>query len=549
MRHFGSGFLVSSLSAAVLLFGASAHAQERASIVGVGAGLLGRGDARRHRRGRQPGADRAQCARPITDGRGRYAIIDLRPGTYTVTFTLQGFNKVMREGIVLEGAFAAQVNASLVGRHGRRNGHRYRRVAGRRRRRARRTRRCSIARCSTCCPPRGRCRAARRWCRASASTARDSSARCRCTDRAAADQHIFFDGMNIGQNLTGTGSQANGVGVNELAQTELVYDAGSQSAENALGGVRMDSIPKEGGNTFSGVWRTFGSKGALQDDNITDELRPFISGGTQARLQLRHERRARRADSEEQAVVPGRAARVADQQSDSAARRRTSPQGGTSESGGSGRAARDGAADLAGVAAQQDRVRVLQVAGRHAALRRRLHARPAATPSRAFRRKRRTGCRRRCSTPRRPKWTSPITSRLLLESRAVARGADLQVQLPAGERPVRHPASQSHDRACGRWRRAPRRRTTSTRSGTRSPTSSYVTGSHNFKAGVNQQWGWSTREGGAARRHVGADLSTNANGVPTPNSVTAAQHAVHPAGESSTRTSDCLRRTSGRSTG
>ena len=67
---------------------------------------------------------------------------------------------------------------------------------------------------------------------------------------ATADQHIFFDGMNIGQNLTGTGSQGNGVSVNELAQTELVYDAGSQSAENALGGVRMDSIPKEGGNNF-----------------------------------------------------------------------------------------------------------------------------------------------------------------------------------------------------------------------------------------------------------------------------------------------------------
>ena len=95
----------------------------------------------------------------------------------------------------------------------------------------------------------------------------------------AADQHIFFDGMNIGQNLTGTGSQGNGVGVNELAQTELVYDAGSQSAENALGGVRMDSIPKEGGNSFSGVWRTFGSKGAWQGNNITDELRPFISAG------------------------------------------------------------------------------------------------------------------------------------------------------------------------------------------------------------------------------------------------------------------------------
>jgi hypothetical protein len=97
---------------------------------------------------------------------------------------------------------------------------------------------------------------------------------------ATADQHIFFDGMNIGQNLTGTGSQSNGVTVNELAQTELVYDAGSQSAENPLGGVRMDSIPKEGGNAFSGVWRTIGSRGSFQNDNITNELKPFISVNT-----------------------------------------------------------------------------------------------------------------------------------------------------------------------------------------------------------------------------------------------------------------------------
>src|SRR4029077_2814877 len=95
----------------------------------------------------------------------------------------------------------------------------------------------------------------------------------------AQDQHIYFDGMNIGQNLTGSGSQANGVTVNELAQTELVYDAGSQSAESALGGVRMASIPKEGGNTFSVTWRTFGSRGSFQSDNVTDELRPFIAQG------------------------------------------------------------------------------------------------------------------------------------------------------------------------------------------------------------------------------------------------------------------------------
>ena len=50
----------------------------------------------------------------VTDSSGRYSIVDLRPGTYVVTFTLPGFRGVRREGIVLEGAFAAQVNASLA---------------------------------------------------------------------------------------------------------------------------------------------------------------------------------------------------------------------------------------------------------------------------------------------------------------------------------------------------------------------------------------------------------------------------------------------------
>jgi hypothetical protein len=49
----------------------------------------------------------------VTDGQGQYKIIDLRPGTYVVTFTLPGFSTVRREGIELTASFNATVNAEL----------------------------------------------------------------------------------------------------------------------------------------------------------------------------------------------------------------------------------------------------------------------------------------------------------------------------------------------------------------------------------------------------------------------------------------------------
>jgi hypothetical protein len=49
----------------------------------------------------------------VTDGDGQYKIIDLRPGTYTVTFTLPRFNAVKSEGIELTNDFTATVNAEL----------------------------------------------------------------------------------------------------------------------------------------------------------------------------------------------------------------------------------------------------------------------------------------------------------------------------------------------------------------------------------------------------------------------------------------------------
>ena len=49
----------------------------------------------------------------VTDDAGQYRIIELRPGNYTVTFTLPGFNTVKREGIELQGTFVATVNAEM----------------------------------------------------------------------------------------------------------------------------------------------------------------------------------------------------------------------------------------------------------------------------------------------------------------------------------------------------------------------------------------------------------------------------------------------------
>src|SRR5262245_12133976 len=49
----------------------------------------------------------------VTNGVGQYSIQDLRPGTYSVTFTLPGFSTVKRDDIVLTGSFIATVNGDL----------------------------------------------------------------------------------------------------------------------------------------------------------------------------------------------------------------------------------------------------------------------------------------------------------------------------------------------------------------------------------------------------------------------------------------------------
>ena len=49
----------------------------------------------------------------VTDGSGAYRIVDLRPGTYSVTFSLEGFQTFKREGLELPANFSATVNGDM----------------------------------------------------------------------------------------------------------------------------------------------------------------------------------------------------------------------------------------------------------------------------------------------------------------------------------------------------------------------------------------------------------------------------------------------------
>src|SRR6188768_39105 len=49
----------------------------------------------------------------VTDGSGQYRIIDLRPGVYSLTFTLPGFNTVKRENVELIGSQTLTIPADM----------------------------------------------------------------------------------------------------------------------------------------------------------------------------------------------------------------------------------------------------------------------------------------------------------------------------------------------------------------------------------------------------------------------------------------------------
>jgi hypothetical protein len=85
------------------------------------------------------------------------------------------------------------------------------------------------------------------------------------------DSQILLDGMNFQHQSAGGGPWTRTTHQNQLAFEQTTIGAGvSAEIENA--GVQINLVPKEGGNSFSGLFQANGSWPRFQSDNLTPEL-------------------------------------------------------------------------------------------------------------------------------------------------------------------------------------------------------------------------------------------------------------------------------------
>ena len=93
-----------------------------------------------------------------------------------------------------------------------------------------------------------------------------------------ADTVIAIDGMRV-NNLCGSG-QYSGFYMNDAASRRSPITTGAESAEMQSGGLRINSMPKDGGNTFSGTFFAYGAGSALQADNRSDAVKSRLRSRT-----------------------------------------------------------------------------------------------------------------------------------------------------------------------------------------------------------------------------------------------------------------------------
>jgi hypothetical protein len=211
----------------------------------------------------------------ISDATGQYRVVDLRPGVYTVTFMLPGFSVVKREGLELRGDFVATVNADLkVGEL-----QETVTVTG-----ESPTVDVQSARVQTIVDrdviaaiPSSRNASGIQSLIPGMSTAGDSGGITGGTGGTAgnihggraSDSRTLHDGINTGW----AGANSNAAISNVAGSQEVVLTTSGGLGEAETGGVVLNVIPRDGGNTFSGTLFMSGANGAMQGSNYTQELR------------------------------------------------------------------------------------------------------------------------------------------------------------------------------------------------------------------------------------------------------------------------------------
>lgn len=212
----------------------------------------------------------------VTDGTGQYRIINLRPGAYTVTFTLPGFATVIREGVALSGTSTFLVDADMA--------------VGGLEETITVTGQAPVVDVQTVTRSQvldseliDSLPTVQRYAALGAlipgATPNRQNPGGANGDRMASlaihggqstGQRILMNGVNT-SGIAGAG-HISGVVPNANSATEIIMDTSAPGAEMSQGGVRINYIPRDGGNTFAGSMNLSFSGSGFQGDNFTQRL-------------------------------------------------------------------------------------------------------------------------------------------------------------------------------------------------------------------------------------------------------------------------------------
>src|SRR5216684_9230964 len=212
----------------------------------------------------------------VSDSAGQYTIVDLRPGVYAVSFSLTGFQTLKREGVDLPTNFTSTINAELkVG-----SLQESVTVTGQSpvvdvQSAASRT---VLSRDTLDSIPTGRTIQSVGQLVVGVTLNVPDVGGSRAMQQTYMSVHGLsssqvttqVDGMMV-NGLDGDGAVQNYF--NSLMSQEMSYQTAGAGADVSGGGVRLNMIPKEGGNRYSGAFFGAWSDGAWQSNNLTQSLK------------------------------------------------------------------------------------------------------------------------------------------------------------------------------------------------------------------------------------------------------------------------------------